>query len=85
MIKNNVNSASVFSKLTLLLMNFPNVTLLWSKGPKETVKIFQRLKRKCGNPDLARVEKIGKLILSKDKGIEDLEDISMFCIILLIT
>ena len=60
--RNNVNNSSVFSKLTLLMMNFPNVTILWSKSQKDTVKIFERLKRNCPNPDLVRVEKIGKVI-----------------------
>lgn len=71
----NVDPSSVFSKLTLLLMNFPNVTLFWSKSQKETVKIFQRLKKYTNNPDLERVEKIGKMLHSKQKDL-DLEDIS---------
>jgi len=72
-----INSSSVFSKLTLLLMNFPNVTCLWSKGQKDTVKMFQRLKKNGQNPDLARVEKIGKVLFSKVKEL-DLDDINEY-------
>ena len=70
-----IDNKSVFTKLTLLLMNFPNVTVFWSKNKKETVKIFQKLKRDSGNPDLERIEKIGKVLKENDKLVQDPEDL----------
>jgi DNA excision repair protein ERCC-4 len=42
--KKNVNNQSVFAKLTLLVMNFPKVNVIWSKNPQETAKIFLKIK-----------------------------------------
>lgn len=66
----NVDGSSVFSKITLLQLNFPTLTILWSKNPKETVKIFEKLKRKCKNPDL---DKLDQLIVP-DKLTGDLDE-----------
>ena len=72
----NVDSSSVFSKLSLLQLNFPTLTILWSRSPKETAKIFQKLKRNSGNPNLDEIMKIGKLECSKDSISSELRDLA---------
>lgn len=73
----SVNPSSVFTKLTLLLMNFPNITCFWSKSQKETAEIFTKLKINAENPDIERVERVGKLIRDKKEKNTDLQEISM--------
>ncbi|CAI2377235.1 unnamed protein product [Moneuplotes crassus] len=71
----SVNPASVFSKLTLLIMNFPNIICFWSKGQKETAEIFTKIKANTENPDIERVERIGKVIRDKKANNPDLMEI----------
>ena len=71
----NVDSSSLNSKLGLLQLNFPMLTILWSKSPKETAKIFHKLKRNCGNPNLNEIANIGKIELSKSMIGSDLNNL----------
>lgn len=60
-----VNPASVISKLTLLTLHFPNLQIIWSKGPAHTADIFKNLKKTqsgiSSDPDLQKIAKIGKV------------------------
>lgn len=40
-----VNPSSIISKLSLLTLHFPNLQIVWSKGPQHTADIFKELKR----------------------------------------
>ena len=42
----DISPQSVMSKLSLLILHFPNLQILWSKGPEHTAEIFQDIKSK---------------------------------------
>lgn len=60
-----VNPANIISKISLLTLHFPNLQIIWSKGPQHTADIFKDLKRtQTGlqkDPDLQKIAKIGKV------------------------
>ena len=56
----DIKQDAISSKLTLLLMHFPKLRILWSRGPFETVKIFKSLKMNHEEPDIKRAVDIGK-------------------------
>jgi len=47
--KTEINKSNVKYGLSLLCMKYPKITILWSKSPEYTSKLFQRLKEH--NPD----------------------------------
>jgi len=70
----------VISKITLLTLHFPNLQIIWSKSPRHTAEIFMDLKRSLEgaqrDPDLMKIEKIGKVSNNSDilnKKIKDLD------------
>lgn len=50
---------SLQSKLTLLLLTFPRVRIIWSSSPYATAEIFGDLKENCPEPDLSKAISIG--------------------------
>ena len=50
---------SLLSKLSLLLLHFPKMRLLWSRSPAHTVAIFSALKQGQSEPDAAVAASVG--------------------------
>ena len=48
-----ISVASISSKLTLLVLHFPKLRLVWSRGAHATASIFADLKRGNAQPELA--------------------------------
>lgn len=55
-----IRADSACSKLSLLVMHFPKLRILWSRGPHETLKIFQDLKRNHEEVDVEKAVEIGR-------------------------
>lgn len=49
--KTEINKSNVKFMLALLCMKYPKITILWSKSPEYTSKIFQRLREDNPDPD----------------------------------
>lgn len=81
-IGNEIRNDSVCSKMTLLVMHFPKLRILWSRSPHETLKIFKKLKRNHEEVDVDKAVEIGtndtldELLLVGTDGHVDDEDSS---------
>ena len=49
--KSEINKSNVKFGLSLLCMKYPKLTILWSKSPEYTSKLFQRLREENPDPD----------------------------------
>lgn len=49
--KTEINKSNVKFMLALLCMKYPKITILWSKSPEYTSKLFQRLREENPDPD----------------------------------
>ena len=73
-----IRTDSICSKIALLAMHFPQLRILWSRSPLETVKIFKALKKNHDEVDVDKAVEIGRneseeLLLRPD-GKESEED-----------
>ena len=64
----DLNPASIISKITLLTLHFPTLSIIWSKGPAHTAEIFKDIKKQqilggfsTTDPDLQKISKIGTI------------------------
>ena len=61
----DVSQVSIISKISLLTINYPNLQIIWSKGPVHTAEIFRDFKQNAldaqKDPDLVKIDKIGKM------------------------
>jgi len=55
----DISPQSVTSKLSLLIIHFPKLRLLWSRSAAHTVSIFQALKANQAEPDVAIAAIVG--------------------------
>jgi DNA excision repair protein ERCC-4 len=51
--------ASIISKMVLLIQQFPDLRLLWAKGPHDAAQLFGALKRNEEEPDAERAAALG--------------------------
>ncbi|KAL3925665.1 MAG: hypothetical protein SGARI_005802, partial [Bacillariaceae sp.] len=56
----DIKMDSICSKLTLLVLHFPRLRLLWSKSPHETLKLFHDLKQNHEEVDVYKAMEIGR-------------------------
>lgn len=56
-----LSPASVISKLSLLTIHYPDLTLIWSRNPENSAKILKELCQGTVNPDLDKIKNTGKL------------------------
>jgi len=54
-----ISTQSVLSRLSLLLLHFPKLRLLWSRSAAHTVAIFTALKQGQAEPDLTAAANVG--------------------------
>jgi ERCC4-type nuclease len=63
----DLSIVAIFSKLSMLAVNFPGLQILWSTGPAHTAEIFYQIKRAeqakgvLTDPDLHKIIRIGKV------------------------
>ena len=50
---------ALISKLSLLLIHFPKLRLLWSRRPQHTVALFRALKKGRPEPDVQTAVALG--------------------------
>jgi DNA excision repair protein ERCC-4 len=55
-----IRTDSVCSKMALLTMHFPQLRLLWSRSPHETLRIFRELKKNHDEVDVEKAAEIGR-------------------------
>jgi len=55
----DIRMDSICSKMSLLIMHFPKLRLLWSKSPHETLRIFKSLKANHEEVDVEKAVAIG--------------------------
>ncbi|KAJ2827813.1 DNA repair protein RAD16 [Coemansia furcata] len=58
---------SINSQLTLLVLSFPRLRIIWSSSPYETASIFTELKRDAAEPDVDRAVAMGQDDCSVEK------------------
>ncbi|TMW66423.1 hypothetical protein Poli38472_004188 [Pythium oligandrum] len=58
-IGSEISASNIVSKLTLLILHFPNLRLLWSRSPHATVDLFKAIKKNQPEPDLEVAAAIG--------------------------
>ncbi|KAJ2001132.1 DNA repair protein RAD16 [Coemansia thaxteri] len=56
----NIAFNSLTSQLTLLVLAFPRLRIIWSSSPYESVAIFSDLKRDSAEPDIDRAVSMGQ-------------------------
>ncbi|GLD98642.1 hypothetical protein PINS_up007359 [Pythium insidiosum] len=54
-----ISATNIVSKLTLLVLHFPQLRLLWSRSPHATVELFRVIKRNQPEPDVAVAAAVG--------------------------
>ncbi|KAG7367621.1 ERCC4 domain containing protein [Nitzschia inconspicua] len=69
----DIKTDSICSKLAILTMHFPKLSVLWSKSPYETLRLFKELKASRGEVDVAKAVEIGRndsveALLSSENG-----------------
>mmetsp|Transcript_2511 Transcript_2511/g.3624 ORF Transcript_2511/g.3624 Transcript_2511/m.3624 type:complete len:1030 (-) Transcript_2511:85-3174(-) len=57
--RDGISIQDMTSKLVLLCLHFPNVRLLWSKGPSFTAELFSSLKKGEAEPELDTAISVG--------------------------
>lgn len=65
-IGDDVTPTSIISKLSLLVMHFPRLRLVWSRSLHATAEIFASLKSNQDEPDEAKATRVG---VPSDEGI----------------
>ena len=53
-LRDDINSADVISRLTLLVLHFPRLRLFWCQSPYATAELFQAVKLKREQPDVTQ-------------------------------
>ena len=56
-----ISPASIIAKISLLCIHFPQLQVIWSRSPAQTVDYFKMLKENQSQPDIEKIEKVGKL------------------------
>ena len=55
-----IRTDSVCSKMALLTMHFPQLRILWSRSPHETLRLFKELKQKHEEVDVEKAIEVGR-------------------------
>ncbi|KAJ2336317.1 DNA repair protein RAD16 [Coemansia sp. RSA 2681] len=59
-VNSDITSKSINSQLTMLVLAFPRLRIIWSSSPHETVSIFAEFKRDAAEPDVDRAIAMGQ-------------------------
>ncbi|CAI5709940.1 unnamed protein product [Peronospora farinosa] len=58
-----INATNIVSKLTLLILHFPSLRILWSRSPHATVDLFKIVKKYQDEPDMNAAAALGNGLL----------------------
>ncbi|OQR98626.1 DNA repair endonuclease XPF [Achlya hypogyna] len=58
-ITTDIKHSSITSKLSLLVLHFPQLRFLWSKSPQATVELFKQVKKGHDDPDVEAAVAVG--------------------------
>lgn len=58
-IGSEISASSIISKLSLLILHFPALRILWSRSPHATVDLFKAIKKNQDEPDVDAAVAIG--------------------------
>ncbi|KAJ2506207.1 DNA repair protein RAD16 [Coemansia sp. RSA 2052] len=59
-VNSDITSKSINSQLTMLVLAFPRLRIIWSSSPHETVSIFAEFKRDAAEPNVDRAIAMGQ-------------------------
>lgn len=68
-IGDDVSSSNIVSKLSLLVLHFPRLRLIWSRSVHATAEIFASLKINQDEPDEVKAMRVG--VPSEEGIVED--------------
>ncbi|EPS74158.1 hypothetical protein M569_00599 [Genlisea aurea] len=68
-IGDDVTPNSIISKLSLLVLHFPRLRLVWSRGLHATAEIFAMLKANQDEPDEAKAIRVGVPSAEDDENV----------------
>ncbi|KAI9923079.1 hypothetical protein PsorP6_000256 [Peronosclerospora sorghi] len=63
-----INATNIVSKLTLLILHFPSLRILWSRSPHATVDLFKIVKKYQDEPDMDTAAALGNGLLRDDSA-----------------
>lgn len=58
-ISSEILATNIISKLTLLVLHFPSLRIVWSRSPHATVELFKVIKRNQEEPDMEAAAALG--------------------------
>lgn len=58
-IGSEISASSIISKLSLLILHFPALRILWSRSPHATVELFKAIKKNQDEPDVEAAAALG--------------------------
>lgn len=68
-IGDDVSPTNIISKLSLLVLHFPRLRIIWSRSLHATAEIFMSLKTNQDEPDEKKATRVG--VPSEDGIVED--------------
>ncbi|KAK1930615.1 DNA repair endonuclease XPF [Phytophthora citrophthora] len=63
-----INATNIVSKLTLLILHFPSLRILWSRSPHATVDLFKIVKKYQDEPDMEAAAALGNGLPTDDSA-----------------
>lgn len=67
-IGSEIAATNIISKLTLLILHFPSLRIIWSRSPHATVELFKVIKRNQEEPDMDAAAALGNGTLPPAAG-----------------
>lgn len=67
-IGSEIAATNIISKLTLLVLHFPSLRIIWSRSPHATVELFKVVKRNQEEPDMDAAAALGNGTLPPTAG-----------------
>lgn len=65
-----ITATNIISKLTLLVLHFPSLRIMWSRSPHATVDLFKVIKKHQDEPDMEAAAALGNGNVSSSAGTE---------------
>uniref|UniRef100_K3WYP1 ERCC4 domain-containing protein n=1 Tax=Globisporangium ultimum (strain ATCC 200006 / CBS 805.95 / DAOM BR144) TaxID=431595 RepID=K3WYP1_GLOUD len=63
-----ITATNIISKLTLLILHFPSLRIVWSRSPHATVELFKVIKKHQDEPDMETAAALGNGTLTESAG-----------------
>ncbi|KAE8891009.1 DNA repair endonuclease [Phytophthora fragariae] len=66
-----ISATNIVSKLTLLILHYPSLRILWSRSPHATVDLFKIIKKYQDEPDMEAAAALGNGLPMDDSGAQN--------------